>query len=242
MLEAVRDILVWVFRPLMERHKGNLRIAFVCFSFSCIIWLFNKLNNQISTKISLPLKIVYNNHIFFPSKILPKNIQVELGGNGWHLVKNSNFFLPKYIYLNIKFPNSQTKIDTSSIRNHLESQFSNIKIRKIGIERLEIPFERKSHKNILINIDTTSISIAKGFDRSKTITITPNRIVVTGSAKTLSNLPDILHVIIPFQNIDKDFNEQIRLSYFLNNENLKSSHEKVVVKFKVKRTTYAQSK
>ena len=241
-LEAVKDILTWVFRPLWERHRGNLRIAFLCLSFSCTIWLFHKLNSQISTKISLPLKVVYNNHLFLPTKPLPQNIQIELGGNGWHLVRNSNFLLPKHIYLNIKHPNEHSVIDTSSIRNYLESHFDPIKIRRFLVGKLDIPFERKSHKNIFINIDQNSISIANGYIRDSIITIHPNRILVTGSATALSGIADTLHVTVPFQDIDKDFNEQIRLSYFLHDPNLKSSEEKVLVKFKVKRKSYAQSK
>ena len=242
MLEAVRDILVWVFRPIWERHRGNLRIAFLCCCFSCIIWLFNSLNNQIITKISVPLKIVYNDRIFLPSKPFPATIQVELGGNGWHLVRNSSFLLPKFIYLNIKHPSIHSRIDTSSIRNYLESHFNNIRVKRILLDQSEIPFDRKSHKNILLKVEENSISIADGYVRDSIITIHPNRILVSGSASTLSVLSDTLQVVIPFQNLDKDFNEQIRLSYFLNNPNLKSSHEKVLVKFKIKRKSYAQSK
>lgn len=241
MLEAVREILVWVFRPLLERHRGNLRIAFLCFSISCTIWLFNSLNNQIITKISVPLKIVYDDHIFLPSNPLPKNIQVELGGSGWHLVRNSNFLLPKFIYLNIKHPSIHSRIDTSSIRNYLESHFTNIILKRILIDKLDIPFDRKSHKSIFLKVDENSISIANSYFRDSNITIQPNRILVTGSSTALSDLSDTLHVVIPFQNLDKNFNEQIRLSYFLNNPNLKSSHEKVLVKFKVKQTSHVQT-
>lgn len=242
MLEAVRDILVWVFRPIWERHRGNLRIAFLCFSFSCIIWLFNSLNNQIITKISVPLKIVYNDHVFLPSNQLPKNIQVELGGSGWHLVRNSNFLLPKVIYLHIKHPSIHSRIDTSSIRSYLESHFSNINVKRILIDQFYIPFDRKSHKSIFLKVEESSISLSDGFVRDSVITIYPNRIHVSGSATALSELSDTLYVVIPFQNLDKDFNEQIRLSYFLHNSNLKASHEKVLVKFRIKQKSYAQSK
>jgi hypothetical protein len=242
MLEAIRDILIWMFRPIWERHKGNLRIALFCFILSSIIWLFNSLNNHITTHISVPLKIVYNNHIFLPSKELPKNIHVELGGNGWHLVKNSNFLLPKIIYLNIKHPSLNSKIDTSSIRNYLESHFNNLKIKRILIDQLEIPFDRKSHKYLFLNVDINSISLANGFERDSIISIDPNRILVSGSSTELTEISDSLHIKIPFQGLDKDFNEKIRLSYFLNNSNLKLSHETVLVKFKIKRKSYAESK
>lgn len=242
MLEAVRDILVWVFRPIWERHRGNLRIAFLCCCFSCIIWLFNKLNNQIITTISVPLKIVYNDHIFLPSKPFPATIKVELGGNGWHLVRNSSYLLPKFIYLNIKHPSIHSRIDTTSIRNYLESHFRNIKVKQILLDQFDIPFDRKSHKSIFLEVEKNSISVANGYVRDSVISIDPNRILVSGSVSALSELSDTLHVVIPFQDLDKDFNEKIRISYFLHNPELKSSHEKVLVKFKVKRKPHAQSK
>ena len=242
MFEAVREILNWVFRPLLQRHRGNLRIAFLCLIFSTIIWLFNSLNNQIRTKISLPLKIVYDNRIFLPSKPLPKYIQVELGGNGWHLVRSSHFLLPEVIYINIKHPSIHSRIDTSSIRHYLESHYNMINVKRILIDQLDISFDHKSHKSIFLKVDESSISIANGYVRDSIIIIKPNRILVSGSSILLEKLSDTVQVLIPFKNLDKDFNEQIRLSYFLNNLNLKSSHEKVLVKFKVKRNSYAQSK
>ena len=190
----------------------------------------------------MPLKIVYNDRVFLPSKPFPKKIQVELGGNGWHLVRNSNFLLPKLIYLNIKHPNIHSRIDTSSIRNYLESHFSNVNVKQISLDQSEIPFDRKSHKSIFLKVDESSITIKNEYVRDSIIDIQPNRILVTGSIKVLSALPDTLFVIIPFKYLDKNFNEKIRLSYFLDNPNIKSSHEKVLVKFKVKQKSYAQSK
>ncbi len=234
MLEAIRDILAWVFRPLTQRHRGNLRLIAGCLLLSAIIWFFNSLNKPLETTFSVPIKIKYD-RFFTPLVKIPKKVEVRISGIGWHILKFSLFYKPNTMHIWIKHPSMNTRIDTSVVRHYLDTHFEGLSVDKVFLEHIKLPFDHISHKQIRLVVNEYSISIAEGYIRDSTINITPERIIVSGPKSNLAQLADSLEVSIPFTNLDKNFDESIRLRYFFDDSSLTCAQETVKVKFRVKK-------
>ena len=239
MIEAIRDILAWVFRPLTERHRGNLRLVAGCLLLSSILWIFNDLNRAIEAQISVPIKLHYDAKLFVPLAEIPKQVETVLRGNGWHMLYFHLLQKPNKVNIWIKHPSLHSRLDTSLIRHFLADCMYGVYVKNVKIDTTQLPFDRISHKQIRLKVDEATISLADGFVRDSLISISPELIVVSGPKTILAELEDTLMVSIPFQNIDKNFEESIRLTYFLNDTKLSTKNKTVDITFKVKKKSFA---
>lgn len=236
MLDVIRHFLAWIFRPLTERHKGNLRLIAGCFVVSSLIWIFNSLNRDHEAKLSVPLEIRYNESKYMPLHPLPKHAIATVKGYGWHIFRTTSFEKHHKIVLWVKHPGPHSRLDTTVFREYLEQHLTDdLEVKHVLIDSIDVPFELKASKWLHLKVDEKSISYASNYELGSPIALTPDSVLVKGPNSMVFGLADTVQVHIPFKSLDKNFEENIRLSYFFRNPSLVLSEEKIKVKFAVRK-------
>lgn len=233
MLELGKGLLAWISRPFTERNKGNLRLLAGCFCISCLLWLLNCLNRNLEAELQVPLQIQYDQEQYAPLAATPLHATVQVEGHGWFILKSALFQKTEPEIIRILSPNIHTELDTAALKNHLQSVFPALTIKSVSMRQICLPFDRKGKKWCLMQVNKNSISIKKGYSIKGQPELTPDSILVTGPLTHLTKLADTLYVSIPFEQIDKDFNENIRLDYFLNDAVMQAKPSRVNVKFSI---------
>jgi hypothetical protein len=236
MLDALRHLLTWTARPLTERYKGNLRLIAGCLFVSSLIWIFNSLNRNHEAKLSVPLEIRYNKAKYMPLRLLPKHAIATVEGYGWHVFRTSSFEKHHKIILWLKHPGLHSQLDTAIFREYLEQHLtSDLEVKHVLVDSLDIPFDLKASKWLHMKVDKKSLSFDSGYELEEPIAFQPDSVLVSGPNSMLNKISDTVLVHIPYKKLDKNFSENIKLSYLFHNPTLVLSHNKVKVQFGVKK-------
>ncbi len=236
MLEAIRHLLAWTIRPFTERYKGNLRLIAGCFLVSSLIWIFNSLNRDHEAKLSIPLEIRYNEAKFMPLRPLPKHALATVEGYGWHIFRTSSFEKHHKIILWLKHPGMHSRLDTATFREYLEQHLTeDIRVKHVLVDSIDTPFDLKASKWLHMKVDKKSLSFQENYALNGSISFQPDSVLVSGPNSMVRSITDTLIVKVPFKMLNKNFNENIKLSYFFHNPNLVLSNNKVKVHFNVQK-------
>ena len=138
---------------------------------------------------------------------------------------------PLIVYL--KSPSLTTRLDTALLKNHLQKNFSRVKIRKVIVSNDSIPFDIKSQKWIRMQLDLKEVSVEKEYEINGKVKFIPDSVLVTGPQSILATIDDTLRITVPYKELNNDFDESFSLSYFLHNPYLILSHDKVKVQFTI---------
>ena len=212
-----------------------MRVIAISFCLSSIIWIFNSLNKDLTSEIIVPLIIKYNENYYVPLKTLPSKADISFKGHGWNVFKSMYFFKTKPIVIFIDQPGISSLLDTFQIRKIVSKDLGEMEVTKVILNSLKVPFDLRAQKWVHMKLDASTISIAKGYVRERQIFFEPDSVLVSGPKQIVFTLKDTLKVKVPFKGIDKNFDESFNLNYYLNNPLLKLSHDKVNVKFNVRK-------
>ena len=208
------------------------KILLYCFIAGFFIWIFNELNNRSNATILYPIDFKYDdNDELFVVNSPPKFIEISINGTGWNLLRNLLKLNVRSAEYKINKP-SQTKflISNSLIPNISES-LEGVSLNYVVTDSIFFNIEIKSNKNLNVRVDTSKISFKDNFDRISNIFLSHNEIKVEGPQSKIKSLDDNYTLIIEDQNIDSDYDEEIKIEGF--NEYLTATPDKINLSFEV---------
>jgi len=195
----------------------------------------------LTTQYAVPLEIKYQDSTFIPLKKAPQQVTSLVEGRGWHILNVLYFTKTTPVVVNFKKPGLNSKLDTANLKQKISAELGSVRIKRVLLDTLDLPFDKKASKWIYMKIDLNSIALAKGFEKEKGFSFDPDRVRVMGPKSIIDTISDTLKIKVPYGGLDKNFDESFKLGYYLRNSYLVLSHEKVNVQFKVRRkqTSYA---
>jgi len=208
--------------------------ALLCLLAASLFWLLNALNKTgYSLNIDYPIHFVYNDSAYCPVTTLPRTVRVNVSGDGWGLLRHS--WLP-FQTDPIDYPVSQplraSVINTSSLTASLAEQIKRLKVNYVVADTVDIAFDRRVTKTILLRVDSTSLNLAPGYAVSSVINVTPGSVAVTGPQRLVRGLPDTLRLRIPRKRIVDNYDEELLLTQFRHPQ-LRTSANRVLISFEV---------
>lgn len=233
-MEAVRNILAWVFRPVTERRRGTLGLVLWCFTLAFIIWLLNSLSRKVATEVTVPIKLNYNEKYYIPLHPAKQNAKARVEGRGWQMLHFYSLEDPDTLLITLQNPSMGSKLDTSALRKHLVTKYENVEITNVVVEHMHIPFDRKSQKWVQVKLRNKDLQNY----REGNFTFYPKRVLISGAKSYLDKLSDTLHLDIPTKKRNEDFEHTVEIDHLKNNPLVKCSHEVVMVKFAAKKKSY----
>ena len=167
------------------------KIFFYCFIAGFLIWFFNELNNRSNASMYYPINFKYDikeEHIEVLSP--PDAIQISINGTGWNLLRNILKINIQAIEYNINKPLQTKFILSNSLLPSVSQSLENVNLNYIVTDSIFLNIENKMGKELDVLIDSSSISIADGFERVSDFTLSHNKIYIEGPRSIINSLPN----------------------------------------------------
>ncbi|MCE6992352.1 hypothetical protein [Dyadobacter sp. CY323] len=171
----------------------------------------NVLNkDNYSLKLNYPLSVEYDQAAYVPMQPLPKQISVNVSGDGWSLLQKSwlNFNANPVVY-KVQNPNEATVINPSALTAQITELFPNLRVNYVVSDTFELSFEPKIRKIIPIRVDSAGINIREGYVISSLVNVSPSLISVDGPVSLIKSYPDTIRVSVPTPKIQNNYDENL---------------------------------
>ena len=208
------------------------KILLYCFVVGFFIWLFNELNNRSDATILYPINFKYeDSDELFVVDAPPKFIDISINGTGWNLLRNLLKLNIKSAEYNINKPTQTKFILSSNLFPNISQSLEGVNLNYVVTDSILFNIELKSNRNLKILVDTSDISFRDNFERVGDILTSHNEIKVEGPQSIIKSLDDEYIIKIEDQNIDSDYDEEIRIEDL--NKFLTPNPDKINLSFKV---------
>ncbi len=184
----------------------------LCIIGATTFWFFNALNKQYATRINYPVEFLYDEQGVVVVKELPSRVSIVISGGGWNLLRKTILFKVNPIQILLENPTAQKYITKSSLSAIISDQLNEVRLNYVVTDTLFIDIEREVSKNVRVDIDSTSISLADAHRIVTPITVVPDSVKFTGPTSFINGLADSIVLFLPDTQINADYQETVPLA------------------------------
>jgi YbbR domain-containing protein len=196
----------------------------------------NALNKrEFSLSLQYPIEFKYDQEEFIAVQPLPKNIKVNVTGNGWSLLQKSWLsFRAHPVSYTINNPTTTSVLNSSALIDEIVESLPGLKVNHVMADTFELGFEKKRSKVMHIRVDSAAIDLREGYVISSFVNVSPSLIMLEGAASEVATYPDTLWVRVPDTKIQNNYDESISLPLSLK-PHVQASHTETFISFEVAR-------
>jgi hypothetical protein len=197
---------------VLRFNQRNWKAVVLCIFAATVFWFFNALNKTYTTNLRFPLSFDYDHDNFVPVKALPRDIRINVTGNGWVLFRRSTGVKIPPLEIPVERPLDTRKIVGSTLPAFFVNQIEGLEINYVLTDTLYVNLEPKAGRWIHLKLDTTKLRLKEEFGLASGISIMPDSIFIEGPKPVITNLNDTVSITIPFTDIDERFSEDVEVS------------------------------
>jgi len=220
-----------LYSPFDRERGGDLKVVIYCIIAAMVFWFFNAMNRDHTANISYPIKFEYKDSSLVLVNPLPKRISLHVSGYGWNLLRKTFWFNIEPITYKLEDPLKTKVITARNLLPVVTEQLNGVKVNYLLKDTFWINFERKVIKEQFVYVDTGKISLAEGLEIKSPVIVNPSTILVEGPQSLVEKLSDTLFLTIPQNEIDEDYDSEVKIFEVSNLINI--DRKKVQVLFKV---------
>lgn len=191
-IDILQGISYHFYRSFLAKKATDWTVIFICIIFSSLIWLFNALGKNYTTRTNFQVVYQYDKAKYVCMNKLPTYFSVVVYGKGWDLWQHEYFSEDSPFYIRIESPLKNKWLRKEDILPMLEEQNRyNFKINAIQLDTLYLHFDLMETKTLPLLIK--NIPIAKGYGLVGEPKVVPDSITLEGPSSVLTNiLPPIV--------------------------------------------------
>ena len=194
---------------LPQKSQFKFIILFILISFS--LWIFTKLSDEQTSKISFPVELINIPDLMIIDQAPDKNINLTVTSSGFDLliysIKNS-------IQLNLSLANYNNGIGSIKLSDQkfqIQKQlFEGTIINEIDPPILNFDYSNLRRKKVKVSANA-NLTYMSGYNKFGSWEIKPDSIFVSGPFSIVDSLKTISTLLINYDNINFDLNEDLEL-------------------------------
>jgi len=195
---------------LRFKKPDNLKVVAYCILTAATFWFFSALNKEYDASVKYPVEWVFDKESFIVVKELPENIQINVSGLGWNLLRaNSGFRLPP---LNLKLtdPTTNHSLPGSYFANQVAEALDELQLNYIIEDSLLFNIDYRITQSFPIYIDSLGIDLDEGYRIVSPINFDTELVEIEGPRKILAEMhKDTFWIQVIETNIDGYFDNEI---------------------------------
>jgi YbbR domain-containing protein len=216
-------------KRISPQKLSNLKVVVLCIAAATTFWILNALNkDDYTTVVDYPIELSYDKEKYMAVEKEPAQIQIEIRGNGWDLLR-------KYFKLNtlpflvsLENPAAKNFIRTTDLRRNLGEFLSPTTVISILDDSLKFKIDRIQTLKVPAIVDSSSYSLAKNYRLLSSPQFNPAEISLTGPSSILEQLKGGIQIAINEQKIKSDLSKELVVKVPEEIEALVSSKEEMV--------------
>jgi len=222
-----------VFVNLFQFNRTNWKAVALCFIAAAIFWLFNAFNKNYSTNLRFPLRFDYSREKFIPLDNLPRDVRVNVSGNGWDLFRKSIGIKLPDLSISLPKPTEVKIIVASSLTPSFSEQLgSGLRINYIVNDTLRLQIDELDSHQFKLFVDLSQVTFREGYGRVSAVVVIPDSVKLIGAKSLLHQMPDSIALILPKSELDDRFKKEIEI-VIPNRESITRSASVASVMFEV---------
>lgn len=199
-----------IFRP----SNRDLKIVILCIIGATIIWFLSALNKNYTTVIKCPIELDYEKEGTIEVISPPRNVQVNVSGGGWDLLKQTLSFRRDPLKITIESPVETKRIAGYTIQPVISQHLSALDLNFVVTDTLYLDIQRIQSKKLFVYVDSSTISLKSFHKIISPVSVSPDSVTIKGHESLISTLSDTLSIPIPEEEINKDYSEKIYIDNF----------------------------
>lgn len=183
------------------------------FIVAALLWLFNALNKNYTTKISVPVQFRTQATNVVSLQPLPEKMDVHISGTGWGLIKT--YFrqeVPTTVF-EIQAPLQTSFIATRRLTQQLGENLPGAKIERCEPDTLHFHFEPIREYELTLPIGYEHISLVKGHRFLYPPKVSPRRVKIQGPPSNLKKAAQLIKYEFSKSEISGTFSDIVRISF-----------------------------
>lgn len=217
---------------LLPISNETVKVVVLCVVTATTFWFFNALNDNYSTRISYPIKFVYQDSALVVVKELPDNVKINVSGGGWNLLRKTFWFTIEPVEIQLEDPVNDKYFLGSTLYATIADQLNEIQLNFIETDTLWVDIDSIKTHIAQVQFDSTAVKLSEGYRIISPISISPDSAEFTGPARFIETIPNLITLSSSKDKIEKDFNEEIAFSTY-GSSLVNRKPVEVEVKFKV---------
>jgi hypothetical protein len=226
---------------LLRFDRANWKAVMLCFVAALVFWLFNAFNKNHTANIRFPLRFDYNRDQFVSVVALPHQININVSGSGWDLLRNQLGMKLPELNIPLERPLEIKKIVSASLPPLLQPQLGKLHINYLVTDTLRLQLDEKDFHRFKVVARLTDFSFKEGFGRISPLVILPDSVTLEGPKGVLHSMPDSILVSITGKQVNQNFNDEVEL-LLENAENIKRNPPLVKIMFEVGSITVVKNR
>jgi hypothetical protein len=219
---------------VLRFNRRNWKAVALCIFAATIFWFLNALNKTYTTNLKFPLLFDYDRQNFVPVKSLPREVRINVTGNGWDLFRRSTGIKIPPLEIPLERPLETRKIIGSTLPAFFTNQLEGLEINYVLTDTIYIDLEPKIGRWINLRLDTASLSLKENYGLASHVSIMPDSIYIEGPKPIVNAVDEPVAVTLPFRDIDEHFMEDVEVK-FSSGESIKRDPPTVAVMFNVEK-------
>ena len=193
-------------------QKSQFKFIFLFISISFSLWIFTKLSDKQTAKISFPVEFINTPDLIIVEEETENNVNLTLTSSGFDLILYS---FKNAIQLNLSlatYNSGNGLIDLSKQNFQIQKQlFEGTIINEIYPPVLNFDYSKLSRKKVRVSAND-DLKFMSGYNKFSDWDIEPDSILVSGPISIIDTLKHIPTNVINYYNVNSDINEFVELS------------------------------
>ena len=212
-MDSVNKIWRWL-KSIVRPSNKDLKIVILCIIGATIIWFLSALNKTYTTVIKCPIELSYENEGTIEVINPPRNIQVNVSGVGWDLLKQSLSFRRDPLLISVESPIETKRIAGYTIQPLISQHLSSLNLNFVVTDTLYFDIQRLQKKKLFVYLDSTKVSLKRFHQIISPLNVSPDSVTITGHESLIKTLNDTLTIHLPQDEIDNNYSEKIYIDNF----------------------------
>jgi hypothetical protein len=212
----------------------NWKVIVLSFLGATTFWFFSALGKQYNSRISYPIEFVYDADSLVAVKPLSKNVDLDVSGGGWDLLREGYLFGADPIQIELDNPATVRFLTRATILPILTDRLSQFKINYLFTDTLFVDIDRRVSKKVNLKVDSLSISMDEDYRIVSPIILSPDTAIIYGPTSYIDTLKKSYTIKLEASSIDKGFDRFVKLG-LLEAHEIKSDPSTINLKFQVER-------
>jgi hypothetical protein len=186
----------------------------LCFTAATTFWLLNALNKTYTNiRTTYPLAFVYNEEKYIPLNPLPDEIEINVSGKGWKLLRKSLMLDVRPAEILIQSIPRQDYLTGPALRSNVASVLDGLQLNFIFTDTIAFKFDRRIRRKIPLVVDSAAIVTAPNAFIASPVLVTPDSVLFDGPASIVGKLSEPFPVKLPVTNLDRSFKRFVPVDY-----------------------------
>jgi len=188
-------------------------VVVLCVAAATTFWVLNALNkDNYSTIVDYPIQWEYDQKNYIPVKSLPNNIQIEISGNGWDLLrKYFNISGAPYL-IQLISPAEKKYVLTADLKRSLGEFITPTQLRNVIGDTIHYQIDRIVTKTFRPVLDTLGYSLDKNIALDGKVNFIPDQLEITGPSSVLEAFNGKYPVALNASKINSNFSGKVALT------------------------------